>query len=122
MASTKRKRRTKHRGNAAGFVESRGRTGRKPTPAEAKSQAKRDRASRFSRQPSWRSALNRSAIAASIFVLVSIFLLHTRPVVGIVFGLFLTIFYTPVGYYTDTFVYRRRQARLAKQGQGQGKR
>ena len=34
MAQTKRKRRTKHRGNAAGMVETRGRTGRKPGPAE----------------------------------------------------------------------------------------
>jgi len=34
MAQTKRKRQTKHRGNAAGVVESRGRTGRKPTKAE----------------------------------------------------------------------------------------
>ena len=34
MAQTKRKRRTKHRGNAAGAVEARGRTGRKPTEAE----------------------------------------------------------------------------------------
>ncbi len=34
MAQTKRKRRTKHRGNAAGSVEARGRTGRKPTPAK----------------------------------------------------------------------------------------
>ena len=34
MAQTKRKRQTKHRGNAAGVVEARGRTGRKPTAAE----------------------------------------------------------------------------------------
>jgi hypothetical protein len=34
MAQTRRKRQTKHRGNAAGVVESRGRTGRKPTPGE----------------------------------------------------------------------------------------
>ena len=34
MAQTKRKRRTKHRGNAAGTIEARGRTGRKPTAEE----------------------------------------------------------------------------------------
>ena len=34
MAQTKRKRQTKHRGNAAGVIETRGRTGRKPTAAE----------------------------------------------------------------------------------------
>ena len=34
MAQTKRKRRTKHRGNAAGMVEARGRTGRRLSPEE----------------------------------------------------------------------------------------
>ena len=34
MAQTKRKRRTKHRGNAAGTIETRGRTGRPPTAEE----------------------------------------------------------------------------------------
>ena len=50
MAQTKKKRRTKHRGNAAGVVEARGRTGRKPTAEERKrregggaAQARRDR-------------------------------------------------------------------------------
>ena len=36
MAPTKRKRRSKHRGNAAGTIEARGRTGRKPSPEEQK--------------------------------------------------------------------------------------
>ena len=40
MAQTKRKRQTKHRGNAAGVVESRGRTGRKPTAAEKSGDAR----------------------------------------------------------------------------------
>ena len=39
MAQTKRKRQTKHRGNAAGVVESRGRTGRKPTADEKSGKA-----------------------------------------------------------------------------------
>ena len=36
MAQTKRKRRTKHRGTAAGTIETRGRTGRRPTADEKK--------------------------------------------------------------------------------------
>ena len=43
MAQTKRKRQTKHRGNAAGVVESRGRTGRKPTEAEKTRKRQRPR-------------------------------------------------------------------------------
>ena len=43
MAQTKRKRRTKHRGNAAGTIEARGRTGRPPTPEERKKQERAKR-------------------------------------------------------------------------------
>ena len=42
MAQTKRKRRTKHRGNAAGSIEARGRTGRKPTAEEQKAAGRTD--------------------------------------------------------------------------------
>ena len=44
MAQTKRKRRTKHRGTAAGTIEARGRTGRPPTADERKKQSRRRRA------------------------------------------------------------------------------
>src|SRR4051812_49644694 len=80
MAQTKRKRRSKHRGNAAGTVETRGRTGRKPTGSEKKNRggkgatAAERRADRLSRPPSWRSAINRAAIAAGILLRLSIFL------------------------------------------------
>ena len=47
MAQTKRKRRnTKHRGNAAGIVEQRGRTSRPPSPEERKKAARAARADR----------------------------------------------------------------------------
>ena len=39
MAQTKKKRSTKHRGNAAGVVEARGRTGRKLTEDEKRKNA-----------------------------------------------------------------------------------
>ena len=55
MAQTKRKRRSKHRGTAAGTVESRGRTGRKPTPEERKkADAAAQRDERLYREPTWR--------------------------------------------------------------------
>ena len=52
MAQTKRKRRTKHRGNAAGSIEARGRTGRKPTEQELKKAAGRRRARASAATPS----------------------------------------------------------------------
>ena len=115
MASTRRKRRTKHRGNAAGVVETRGRTGRKPTGSERKPSGRAARLDRFNRPPSWRSSFNRALIAAAVFVAASILILKQKPIAGVAFGVFLVLFYTPLTFYTDSFFYRRRQAKLAGQ-------
>ena len=115
MAPTKRKRRTKHRGNAAGMVETRGRTGRKPTGSERKPSGRAARMDRFSKPPSWRSSFNRALIAAAVFVAASILILKQKPIAGVAFGVFLVLFYTPLTFYTDSFFYRRRQAKLAGQ-------
>ena len=115
MASTRRKRRTKHRGNAAGVVETRGRTGRKPTGSERKPSGRAARMDRFNRPPSWRSSFNRALIAAAVFVAASIFILKQKPIAGVAFGVFLVLFYTPLTFYTDNFFYKRRQAKLAAQ-------
>jgi len=119
MAQTKRKRRTKHRGNAAGMVEARGRTGRPPTAAERKADARQSardrRVDRFSRPPTWRSAANRAIVATAIFVAVVIFVFKRPVSEGIALAGFMLLFYTPMGYYTDLFFYRRRQAKLARE-------
>ncbi|MDQ3675609.1 MAG: hypothetical protein M3401_02215 [Actinomycetota bacterium] len=110
MAQTKKKRRTKHRGNAAGVVEVRGRTGRKPTPAERKASDKETaRRDRLFREPSWKAAANRAALAAIVFGL----LLHFgfEQSIGQAASLtgFVFLLYIPLGYYTDAFLYKRRQ-------------
>jgi hypothetical protein len=112
MASTRRKRQTKHRGNAAGIVETRGRTGRKPPPADRKAGARQARADRFSRPPSWRSAMNRALVAVVIFVVLIILAFGQKPAAAIALGGFMLLLYVPLGYYTDLFIYRRRQAKL----------
>jgi Flp pilus assembly protein TadB len=114
VASTRRKRRTKHRGNAAGMVEVRGRTGRKPTETERKTKTRADRGNRYSKPPNWRSAFQRALIASALFVVVSIFLLKLKPAPAVLFGVFLVLMYTPLTYFTDSFIYRRRQAKLAQ--------
>jgi Flp pilus assembly protein TadB len=113
VAQTKRKRRTKHRGNAAGMVETRGRTGRKPGPAERKTSARQDR---FSKPPSVRSAVQRSAIAALVFVAAMILIVHQTVPASIALGGFVLLFYVPLSYYTDLFLYRRRQAKELEKG------
>jgi hypothetical protein len=117
VASTRRKRQTKHRGNAAGMVETRGRTGRKPTAGERKAQGRKVRVNRFDKPPTWRSSFNRAAVAAAIFVAVAILALRLQPAPAILFGGFMALFYTPLTFYTDNYMYRRRQAKLAQQAE-----
>jgi hypothetical protein len=118
MAQTKRKRRTKHRGNAVGMVEVRGRTGRKPTAAEKGGRSKPDaatrRAERLDTPPTWKGATQRAGVAAVIFVLVLLLLLKEKPAAVISFGILMLALYVPMSYYMDLFVYRRRQAKKAK--------
>jgi hypothetical protein len=115
VASTKRKRRTKHRGNAAGMVETRGRTGRKPGPADRKTAARKARMDRFSKPPTLRSAAQRSAIAAIVFVAAMILIVHQPVPAALALGGFVLLFYVPLSYYTDLFFYRRRQAKDLEQ-------
>jgi hypothetical protein len=116
VASTKRKRRTKHRGNAAGMVETRGRTGRKPGPADRKTAARRARMDRFSKPPTMRGAMQRSTIAALVFIGAMILIVHQTVAASIALGGFVLLFYVPLSYYTDLFFYRRRQAKDLEQG------
>ncbi len=121
MAQTKKKRRTKHKGNAAGMVEVRGRTGRKPTPgeqrraaADPKAEARQRRMERLDREPTWRSATNRAIIAA-VFFAVLVVVLFKRPVgEAALLAVFLLALYIPMTFYTDRFVYRRRQKKKAE--------
>src|SRR4051794_28712770 len=115
MAQTKRKRRTKHRGNAAGAIESRGRTGRKPTSEERKTQAKQTaqerRDARLNKPPSWSGAAQRAALATVIFV-IALLVVFREPVSRVIaLSGFILLLYIPMGYYTDLFLYRRRQAK-----------
>jgi hypothetical protein len=124
VAQTRRKRRTKHRGNAAGVVEARGRTGRKPTAAEKggkaaeMARAKEKRANRYDRPPTWRSAMLRALIAACALLVLAL-VLGLGPGQSIAYFFFALVAYTPISYYTDAWMYKRRQR--AKQRGTRGK-
>ncbi len=122
--TSKRRRPTKHRGNAAGAIEARGRTGRKPTAAEKSGSGGRGgagrarstsapRPKRYERAPTWKAAGLKAAAAAIIVYAISALLLK-RPVssnlllLPIVLGI-----YAPLIYYTDLYMYRRYQRKQA---------
>ena len=110
MAQTKRKRRTKHRGNAAGVVEARGRTSRgavKLTPAQERKMA-RDK--RMLKPPTWNSAATKAGImSVLLFVLTQVGLLgKNMPLAtSLFFAAAAMLIYTPLAYATDVWVYKR---------------
>ena len=124
MAQTRRKRQTKHRGNAAGVVESRGRTGRKPTSAEktgpttTSATARKREVDRRDRPPTWRGAFYKAMIATVLLLFV--ILVFMKGSAGAI-GLFPIVLgaYTVVSYYTDKWVYERRQRKKAREGKAQ---
>jgi hypothetical protein len=123
VAQTRRKRQTKHRGNAAGVVESRGRTGRKPTAAEksgdARALAKEREAllDKRDRPPTWRGAFVKAMFATIVMLLIVILVLHQS---NQAVGLFPIVLggYTAVSYYTDRWAFRRRERRKSSEGGG----
>jgi Flp pilus assembly protein TadB len=117
VAQTKKKRRRKHAGTQAGTI-SRQTGNAKPETKEARrEEARQKRLARLDRPPTLRGSLGRAAIAAVIFVGVVIVALGRTPVQGLALGVFMFVLYIPIGYYTDLFIYRRRQR---KKGQGTG--
>ena len=120
MAQTKRKRRSKHRGNAAGTVEARGRTSRRAnlSPAEQKKADKAAaRDARMNKPPTWNSALFKAALMAAllfVFTQVGLFGGNTSIAQSAFLALFALVLYTPLAYATDKFVYSRAQKRRAK--------
>jgi hypothetical protein len=118
MPQTRRRRKTKHRGNAAGMIEARGRTGRKPTSAEKKGPTRGGastpvaKVNRLDRPPTWKGAVLRSMAAAVIMLLLGIVLTGKPSQVIALFPIVLFL-YIPISYYTDAWLYKRRQRQKA---------
>ena len=111
MAQTRKRRRSKHRGNAAGVIEARGRTGRKPTDTERKPTARELRAQRWEKPPTWRSATTRALFATIIFAVLVVALMGRTMAQAAIIAAFMLILYIPLGYYMDLAIYRRRKRR-----------
>lgn len=124
MAPTKRKRRSKHRGTAAGAIQTRGRTGRPPTPEERKKQDRSTaREKRMNTPPTWRASIIRASIAVAILVpFVLLTTKHNGVVTAVSVGVVAMGLYVPGGYYIDRLMYRRRQrTKTTSTGTGTGK-
>ena len=114
MAQTKKKRRRKHRGTQGGRVDSRPR-GRPSNRAEARQRAQSRRSGARSRAqtargpkpPTWGTAAFKGVMAAALFfgLTALVFKQGIAPAAGL--AAFMLIFYIPLGYYVDRFIWQR---------------
>ena len=112
MAQTKKKRRRKHTGTQAGTVERRasaGSRGRPQSKEESRTAARERRIERLNTPPTWRGAVIRAAIAAAIFAVVVVLLFGRPPAQGLALAGVMFLIYIPMSYFTDKFMYARRQ-------------
>jgi len=116
MAQTKRKRTRKHRGTPAGTIERTGRTGRPQTREDAKQVARQRRQERLDTAPTWKSAVNRAAIAAAVFGVLVVLAFQRSIAQGVILAGFMFLLYIPLGYMTDHAVFRFRRRRKAAGG------
>jgi Flp pilus assembly protein TadB len=111
MAQTKRKRRTKHRGTAAGTIQTRGRTGRPLSAEERKKQTREEaRERRLNTPPTWKASVTRASLASALMF---VFLLLVGPKSNrvesaAIFAVFALVIYIPAGYYIELMMFRRR--------------
>jgi hypothetical protein len=116
MPQAKRKRQTKHRGNAAGVVEARGRTGRPPSAEEKKRSTRENRREeRLNRKPTWKSSSQR-ALLASGFMFIFLFITYrsktgNRLAEALLFAVVAGLLYILLGYWIEMFLWRRRMAK-----------
>jgi Flp pilus assembly protein TadB len=118
MAQAKKKRKSRHRGTQAGTVEARGRTSR-PSGERKRSAPKKpaNRAEAREQARQKRGALNRALFAAALFGIL-IVVAFQRPVTdGVALAGLMVFMYLPMSYYTDKFLYNRRQ-RQKQAGRG----
>ena len=106
MAQTKNKRKRKHRGTPAGTVE---RTARPHKREDAKQAARQRRTERLDREPTWRGAVNRAAIAAVVFGTLVVLAFGRDLAQGLTLAVFMFVLYIPLGYATDSAIHRFRQ-------------
>jgi hypothetical protein len=117
MAQTKRKRRNKHRGNAVGVVEARGRTSKPREGSKAAAKPARGRGA-MGRQQLKPPTIQGSAIKALVgcvilFVFFRFLSKGTTTTGALEMCVVAFVLYTPIMYMTDKFIYNRKQRQLA---------
>ena len=119
MPGNQKPRQRKHRGTQTGSITRPQRTrprNRQEAMAQARSRkgaAKGAPIDRRNLPPSWRSAIIRGVLFAALLFPIS--LLFNQPVGGaLALSLIAAALYVPLGFYTQSFFYKREQAKARK--------
>ena len=121
MPGNQKPRQRKHRGTQTGSV-TRAQRSRPRTRQEALAQA-RSRGSKGARKPvdrrdlppTWGGAAIRAAVIAALLFPLSLLLMDQTAGGALVLSVIAFVFYVPLGYYFEQFIYRRRQAKLQQE-------
>jgi hypothetical protein len=116
MAQTKKKRRRKRRGTQGGRIDTRPR-GRPSNRAEARQRAgsRRNRARSKAKgtpgpkPPTWGSAIFKGVLAGALFFGLTALVFKQPTASAAALAGFMLVFYIPMGYFVDGFIYRRHQ-------------
>jgi len=109
VAQTKRKRKRKHRGTQGGSV-SRASNRRPRNRDEARAQARRNQDLRRNQAPTWQSAFKRALIMSVILFALMAFFVGQSIASAAALSVVMVAIYTPMGYYLERFLHRRRMA------------
>ena len=109
MAQTKRKRKRKHRGTQGGSISTR--SNRRPRNRdEARAQARKNSQLKRNQAPTWQSAFTRALIMSVILFVLMAFIVGQPIAASAFLSAVMVGIYTPMGYYLERFLYRRRMA------------
>lgn len=109
MGETKKRRNSKHRGNAAGMVEARGRTG-------ARADGSGGRGLRVPRPATLQRALLKALIPIALLAPLLFFTQKDTPLASQLLLLLMAFaMYVPMSYYSDRWVYNRYQRQQQQQ-------
>ena len=107
MAKTSNRRRRKHRGTQSGRVDRTAR-GRPRNRQQAKAQARARQQAKRDMPPTWGGAFRRGLIAAGIFFAIVVLAFGQPVPQSVSLAVFMLAVYVPMGYFFDSFFYRRR--------------
>ena len=87
-------------------------------PSNAKpARAKQKRVAKADQPPTWKGAFVRGLLAAAVLALLSGLILNAKPGQTVAYFFIGMIAYTPISFYSDTWIYNRRQRnKAAKRG------